>query len=199
MMEIRQTAGTRRGHQADGLTLGAVLAGCLLMPGPGQADDLTECMINRMQQVDDTMTVGELRLKCQKQLHSGEYVTQAKPDAVVSQRLREDREHVLEPFTLTAHKPNYILVAAPVSSQAVILVRRGQRSRLNQQAQQNPQLTRVLATFLETFHIAFELAGTDRSQHQIPKSLKSSSALSNRFPLPESKSSSAWAVSELGK
>ena len=76
MMEIRQTAGTRRGHQAGGLTLGAVLAGCLLMPGPGQADDLTECMINRMQQVDDTMTVGELRLKCQKQLHSGEYVTQ---------------------------------------------------------------------------------------------------------------------------
>ena len=112
MMEIRQAAGTRRGHQAGGLTLGAVLAGCLLVPGPGQADDLTECMTNRMQQVDDTMTVGELRLECQKQLHAGEYVTQAKPDAVVSQRLREDREHVLEPFTLMAHKPNYILVAA---------------------------------------------------------------------------------------
>jgi len=58
------------------------------------------------------MTIGELRLHCQKQLHSGEFVAEDRPDAVVSQRLREDKEHVLEPFTLMSHKPNYILVAA---------------------------------------------------------------------------------------
>jgi phospholipase A1 len=78
----------------------------------GQADDLTKCMADMLQQVDDAMTVGELRLQCQKQLQGGEYVTEAKKGAVVSERLREDKEHVLEPFTLMAHKPNYILVAA---------------------------------------------------------------------------------------
>jgi len=62
MMEIGQPTGTRRGHQAGGLTLAVGLAGCLLLPAHGQADDLSECMSSRMQQVDDAMTIGELRL-----------------------------------------------------------------------------------------------------------------------------------------
>lgn len=89
-----------------------MLLSSLLLPGLGHADDLAECMTGRMRQADDSMTIGELRQQCQKQLHSGEPVVEEKPDAVVSQRLRQDREHVLEPFTLMAHKPNYMLVAA---------------------------------------------------------------------------------------
>ena len=91
----------------------------MLLPGLGQTDDLTECMTNRVQQVEDVMTIGELRLQCQKQLHSGEYVAEAKPDTVVSQRLHKDKEHVLEPYSLMAHKPNYIFVAARTISVAM--------------------------------------------------------------------------------
>jgi len=107
-----QSAGACNGRQTGALPRAVALLGSLLLAGLGQADDLAECMTSRLQQVDDAMTIGELRLQCQKQLQSGEYVTEAKPDAVVSNRLREDKEHVLEPFTLMAHKPNFMLVAA---------------------------------------------------------------------------------------
>jgi len=116
MMTIRHSAGACYGCRAGGLPPAVILLGSLLLPGLGQADDLVDCMTNRMQQVDASMTIGELRLQCQKQLRSGEFVAEARPDAVVSQRLRKDKEHVLEPFTLMAHKPNYILVAAHNSS-----------------------------------------------------------------------------------
>ena len=69
-----------------------------------------------MQQANDEMTVGELRLQCQKQLRDGSFVTEDKQVAVVSERLRLDRQNVLAPFTLMAHKPNYILVATYNSS-----------------------------------------------------------------------------------
>lgn len=103
--------GAALGCRAGGLTLAVLLLGGLLSPGVGHAEDLAECMTTRMQQVDDSLTIRELRVQCQKQLQSGEYVAETKPEAVVSRRLRKDREHVLEPFTLMAHKPNYILVA----------------------------------------------------------------------------------------
>jgi len=93
-----------------------VLLGSLLVAGIVQADDLTDCMTTTMQQAGDDMTIGELRLQCQKQLHDRTIVQEDEEPAVVSERLRMDREHVLEPFTLMAHKPNYILVAAYNSS-----------------------------------------------------------------------------------
>jgi phospholipase A1 len=87
------------------------LLGSLLVTGVAQAADLTECMTNRMQQANDEMTIGELRLQCQKQLRDGSFVTEEKQVGVVSERLRQDEKNVLEPFTLMAHKPNYILLA----------------------------------------------------------------------------------------
>lgn len=90
-----------------GLTAGALI--------PRQAiadDDLKDCMADMMDQVNDTMTIGDLRLKCQEQLHTGSYPLAEKESAVVSERLRQDKGHVLEPFTLMAHKPNYILLGA---------------------------------------------------------------------------------------
>ena len=65
-----------------------------------------------MEQVQDTMTIAELRLQCQKQISDGIFQAQETKEDIVSERTRLDREHVLEPFTLMAHKPNYILVAA---------------------------------------------------------------------------------------
>ena len=69
-------------------------------------------MTEMMQQANDSMTIGELRLQCEKQLHDGTYAAQGKESSVVSERMREDKEHVLQPFTLMSHKPNYLLIGA---------------------------------------------------------------------------------------
>ena len=111
MRITEQSARAYDGRRAGALSRAVALLGSLFLPGLGQADDLTECMTSRMQQVDDTMTIGELRLQCQKQLVEGSFAAEEKQDAVVSERLRLDRQNVLKPFTLMAHKPNYILLA----------------------------------------------------------------------------------------
>ena len=90
----------------------AGLASGFFMPNLCLADDLSECMTKTMQQVNDNMTIGELRLQCEKQLHDGIYVPENKKSDIVSERIRGDKEHVLQPFTLMAHKPNYILIGA---------------------------------------------------------------------------------------
>ena len=94
----------------------AVLLGSLVMAGAAHADDLNQCMSRMMERVDDSVTIGQLRLQCQKQLRDGSFSAAEKRADVISERVRQDKEHVLEPFTLMAHKPNYILVAAYNSS-----------------------------------------------------------------------------------
>ena len=89
----------------------AALVGSLLV-GVVRADDVAECMKSSMQQVSEDTTIAELRLQCQQQLQDGVFVPAEKKPAVVSERLRQDKGHVLEPFTLMSHKPNYILPAA---------------------------------------------------------------------------------------
>jgi len=69
-------------------------------------------MTEMMDQVSDSMTIADLRLECQKRLNAGTFQVGEKKETAVSERLRLDKEHVLEPFTIMAHKPNYILVAA---------------------------------------------------------------------------------------
>ena len=85
---------------------------CLLMTAAVAADDLFECMTSKLPQADDSMTIGELRLLCQKELQAGSFVVKEKAAEIVSERLRQDEEHVLQPFTLMAHRPNYMLLAA---------------------------------------------------------------------------------------
>ena len=88
------------------------LLSVLVMPTLSGADDLTECMTKTMRQVNDEMTIGELRLQCEKQIHDGEFQLQEKESSVLSERMRVDKEHVLQPFTIMSHKPNYILIGA---------------------------------------------------------------------------------------
>lgn len=88
----------------------AVLAPIVTVPC--MANDLKECMSDMMDQVGDTMTIGDLRLKCEEQIHAGTYPVKEKGSAVVSERMRQEKENVLAPFTLMAHKPNYILFGA---------------------------------------------------------------------------------------
>lgn len=92
--------------------LPALLFGALLAMPPAHADDLTDCMTRKLSEVDDATTVAELRLLCQTQLHGQVFVPPEAEPEVVSERVRQDKENVLQPFTLMAHKPNYILLAA---------------------------------------------------------------------------------------
>jgi len=92
--------------------LSPALFSVFAVPTLSLGDDLTECMTRTMQGVNDEMTIGELRAQCEKQIHDGEFKLQKKEEPVLSERLRVDKEHVLQPFTLMAHKPNYILMGA---------------------------------------------------------------------------------------
>lgn len=88
----------------------AVVVG-LTMLTEVQADTLADCMTRNMMQSTADVTVGELRQQCLDALSESKLHLKAE-DEVVSRRIREDREHVLEPFTLMSHRPNYFLVAA---------------------------------------------------------------------------------------
>jgi phospholipase A1 len=89
-----------------------LVAGGLLMPGSGRADALSDCMTEMMQEAGDDTTIGELRRQCRARLAREAPGAEDEAPAIVSERLRQDRENVLQPFSLMSHKPNYILLGA---------------------------------------------------------------------------------------
>lgn len=101
-------------HFISRLRVILLLTAVMLFSGRAIADDLHDCMSKNLQTVDPNMTIAELQLHCEKKIKDGSYemVKEESQIAVVEDRIRQDREHVLQPFTLMAHKPNYILFAA---------------------------------------------------------------------------------------
>jgi len=91
-----------------------LLPAAVLLPDPVIADDEQNCMMLALETADPNMTIADLRAQCQKQIKDGTYEVETgyTEVAVVQDRMRQDRKHVLQPFTLMAHKPNYILLAA---------------------------------------------------------------------------------------
>lgn len=89
-----------------------VVAGLLVLPRTSVADDLKTCMTEMFDQANDAMTKGELRLECEKQIKAGNYPQNNEQPLVLSERGEADADNVLKPFTLMAHKPNYLLFAA---------------------------------------------------------------------------------------
>ena len=89
-----------------------LVAGLFMLPRTSIANDLNTCMTEMMHQVSDSMTIGDLRLECEKQFQTGTYPEKDKPVSAMSKRLRQDKSHVLQPFTLMTHKPNYLLIGA---------------------------------------------------------------------------------------
>jgi phospholipase A1 len=71
-------------------------------------------MTHALESADPNMTIADLREQCKKQIKDGTYdvETEFTEVAVVEDRMRHDRKHVLQPFTLMTHKPNYILIGA---------------------------------------------------------------------------------------
>lgn len=96
------------------LALFFLLSAVMVLPKNAAADDLQDCMSKSLQTADPKMTIAELQLQCQKSIADGSYAagTDKTKVAVVEDRIRQDRRHVLQPFTLMAHKPNYLLFAA---------------------------------------------------------------------------------------
>ena len=93
-------------------TLAAILLTGFIMPGSSVADGLTTCMAEMMEQASDSTTMGELRARCAKQIENETLTAQDQQPAVVDQRLKQDKQNVLQPFTIMAHRPNYFLMGA---------------------------------------------------------------------------------------
>lgn len=83
-----------------------------MLPSASTANDIKTCMTEMLEQVTDSMTIAELRLECQKQIQAGTYPEKSEQPDIISKRLEQDAENVLKPFTLMAHKPNYLLMGA---------------------------------------------------------------------------------------
>jgi len=92
--------------------LAFILLTGIITPGSVVADGLTTCMAAMMEQASDSTTMGELRAKCAEQIENETPTVQDQKPAVVDQRLKQDKQNVLQPFTIMAHKPNYILMGA---------------------------------------------------------------------------------------
>jgi len=94
---------------------GILIAGlvCLALAGPAVADGLQSCMQDLLLRSSDDTTIGELRERCAEKIQEapGTPPDDDKPVVVVD-RMQEDRENVLQPFTLMAHRPNYFLAGA---------------------------------------------------------------------------------------
>ena len=85
------------------------------------ADELQDCMIRGLKNAKPDTTIAELQLGCEEKLTAYTIPEDAtKKDApetpVVTARMRQDKEHVLQPFTLMAHRPNYLLGAVTNSA-----------------------------------------------------------------------------------
>lgn len=79
----------------------------------GVSEAVKKCMTDALEHAADDMTIGQLRLDCQnKNRPQDHFEPEEENPALVSERMQKDREHILQPFTLMAHKPNYILLGA---------------------------------------------------------------------------------------
>ena len=95
----------------------SVLLTAVVLPVTGKTDELTACMTGLLEQASDSTTIGELREQCagqaqQQEQAQTELAQQDDQQTAVDVRLKQDRENVLQPFTLMSHKPNYFLLGA---------------------------------------------------------------------------------------
>ncbi|HIP38783.1 MAG TPA: phospholipase [Desulfocapsa sulfexigens] len=77
------------------------------------------CMLKAIQNASSDMTIGELKAECrkeqaavQKNVTETDSSDRADKGYTFSNRLKEDEKNILRPFSLMAHKPNYILFGA---------------------------------------------------------------------------------------
>ncbi len=95
------------------LYLSMIFIGALGFTTPAllMASDLKRCMSQMIHNIDDSMTIAQVRSACRKRLAHTKTADQEQPATALEKRLRQDQNQILEPFTLMAHKPNYFIVA----------------------------------------------------------------------------------------
>jgi len=71
---------------------------------------MQECLMKALVAAPGTTTVDELRAQCQAEQISA--AKQEEPEGILEQRAYADEANELRPFTLMAHRPNYILLAS---------------------------------------------------------------------------------------
>ena len=81
--------------------------------------DMDQCLLKVLQTAGDEMTMGQARKICREQLADDENIRPVVSDTTdideqkpVDKRLKADKSNVLKPFSIMAHKPNYILIGA---------------------------------------------------------------------------------------
>ncbi len=72
-----------------------------------------ECLFMALETAPDGTTIDELRAECQAETLTG---ADTEDESLLASRIYTDADNVLRPFTLMAHKPNYILLACYNSS-----------------------------------------------------------------------------------
>ncbi len=82
----------------------------LSIPVVSIADDHTDCMTKMMLKASDSTTMGELRQNCEQQIKEKEFTVEEKDTDIDFKRLKEAKRHILQPFTLMAHKPNFFIL-----------------------------------------------------------------------------------------
>ena len=74
---------------------------------------MEECLQQAVISASDNVTIGELRRQCLEEREAAAATKdQKQKKGAVEKRLAVDEENVLRPFTLMAHRQNYILLAA---------------------------------------------------------------------------------------
>lgn len=118
-LQIQSVGQTVRGYRARCLVCATGFMLYLFMVATGVAAEIAtfeECLSQKMMAAADDVTIGELRRQCsQVQVKSKQIpiaIEEEPEHHVVEERMEQDRENVLEPFTLMAHKPNYLLFFA---------------------------------------------------------------------------------------
>lgn len=78
-----------------------------------EGNELQNCLQEMVESAPDNMTIGQLRAECQKRTNTSfAGNVQAPQKDAAEKRLAVDEENVLRPYTLMAHRQNYILLAA---------------------------------------------------------------------------------------
>jgi phospholipase A1/A2 len=81
--------------------------------------DFQRCLLRIQEEAGDDVTLGDARKRCQEIINvepgmavDEKSVGSETIEDAIDRRLDSDERHVLEPFTLMAHKPNYLLFAS---------------------------------------------------------------------------------------
>lgn len=83
----------------------------VLIGSAAQANEagLQQCILGFVETGDDSLTLGEMRSRCADPAPSSQSPRQ---EGAVESRLTAERRAAAQPFSIVAHKPNYVLAAA---------------------------------------------------------------------------------------